>query len=203
MRLFEGTGGYGNGEQRRDFVSVEDVVRVNLDFLDHPERSGIFNLGSGGATTFNRSPPRRSTRVARRRRAALSVPELSPTGQSYVPFPPALAGKYQSYTEADLTRMRAAGYRAPMLSVADGVSRYVEWLDLRERPPRRREAAVPSAEIGRRRSFLLVYLRFAVHRPRNVATERRNMQRLLAHGLRCLAASRSPRSISTPRRKTS
>src|SRR5262249_5722460 len=53
VRLFEGSGGYPAGEQRRDFVSVEDVVRVNLDFLDHPERSGIYNLGTGAASTFN------------------------------------------------------------------------------------------------------------------------------------------------------
>ncbi len=53
VQLFEGSGGYAAGEQRRDFVSVEDVVKVNLDFLDHPERSGIWNLGTGRATTFN------------------------------------------------------------------------------------------------------------------------------------------------------
>ena len=46
----------------------------------------------------------------------------------YVPFPPALAGKYQSYTEADLSRLRAAGYKAPMLTVEEGVARYVDWL---------------------------------------------------------------------------
>ena len=47
---------------------------------------------------------------------------------SYIPFPPALAGKYQSFTEADLTRLRAAGYGAPMLAVDEGVARYVERL---------------------------------------------------------------------------
>src|SRR6266568_3432339 len=53
VQLFEGSGGYAAGDQRRDFVSVDDVVKVNLDFLDHPERSGIWNLGTGRATTFN------------------------------------------------------------------------------------------------------------------------------------------------------
>ena len=53
VQLFEGSGGYAAGEQRRDFVSVEDVIKVNLDFLDHSERSGIWNLGTGRATTFN------------------------------------------------------------------------------------------------------------------------------------------------------
>ena len=53
MRLFEGCGGYGDGEQRRDFVSVEDVVAVNLWFLEHRDVSGIFNCGTGRAQTFN------------------------------------------------------------------------------------------------------------------------------------------------------
>ena len=53
VRVFDGSDGYAAGEQRRDFVFIDDVVRVNLDFLDHPERSGIFNLGSGHAATFN------------------------------------------------------------------------------------------------------------------------------------------------------
>ena len=130
VRLFEGSGGYAAGEQRRDFVSVEDVVRVNLDFLDHPERNGIFNVGSGKATTFNAiaaatvNACRAGTGAPRQ-----SVAELVAAGViTYVPFPPALAGKYQSFTEADLARLRAAGYGAPMLSVDEGVARYVERL---------------------------------------------------------------------------
>ena len=130
VKLFEGTGGYGNGEQRRDFVSVEDVVKVNLDFLDHPERSGIFNLGSGSATTYNRMAA--ATINACRAldgAAALTPDELIAAGAiEYIAFPPALAGKYQSCTEADLSRLRAAGYRAPMLTVEEGVARYVGWL---------------------------------------------------------------------------
>jgi ADP-L-glycero-D-manno-heptose 6-epimerase len=130
VRLFEGAGGYAAGEQRRDFVSVEDVVKVNLDFLDHPDRSGIFNLGTGGATTYN--DVARATINAVRRAGGepeLALPELIAAGAiTYIPFPPALAGKYQSHTQADLARLRAAGYRAPMLSVAEGVPRYVERL---------------------------------------------------------------------------
>jgi len=53
VRLFVGSGGYGNGEQRRDFVYVDDVVDVNLWFLEHREVSGIFNCGTGRAQTFN------------------------------------------------------------------------------------------------------------------------------------------------------
>src|SRR6266849_1589453 len=53
VRPFVGSGGYGDGEQRRDFISVEDVTNVNLHFLDHPELSGIFNVGTGRAQSFN------------------------------------------------------------------------------------------------------------------------------------------------------
>jgi ADP-L-glycero-D-manno-heptose 6-epimerase len=130
VKLFEGAGGYAAGEQRRDFVSVDDVAKVNLDFLDHPERSGIFNLGTGAAASFNDVA---CAAVNALRKAdgepALALPELVAIGAiTYVPFPPALVGKYQSYTQADVAKLRAAGYRAPMLAVAEGVSRYVERL---------------------------------------------------------------------------
>jgi ADP-L-glycero-D-manno-heptose 6-epimerase len=127
VRLFEGSGGFGDGEQRRDFVSVEDIVKVNLHFLDHPERCGIFNLGTGRAQSFNEVAVATVNAVRRTRgEAALTLAQLKSAGAiEYVPFPPTLAGKYQSYTEADLTRLRAAGYTAPFLSVEEGVDRYV------------------------------------------------------------------------------
>ena len=129
-RLFEAAGGYAAGEQRRDFVSVEDVVKVNLDFLEHPERSGIFNLGTGSATTFN-EVARATINAVRKARGEpeLALADLVSAGAiEYIPFPAALAGKYQSHTQADLARLRATGYRAPMLTVAEGVGRYVERL---------------------------------------------------------------------------
>ena len=130
VRLFSASGGYGAGEQRRDFVFVDDVVNVNLEFLDHPERNGIFNLGSGEATTFNAVAA--ATINACRQAAGeprRSVAELVADGAiTYVPFPPALEGKYQSFTEADIARLRAAGYRAPMHSVDEGIARYAERL---------------------------------------------------------------------------
>ncbi|HET7033398.1 MAG TPA: NAD-dependent epimerase/dehydratase family protein, partial [Casimicrobiaceae bacterium] len=122
--------GYAAGEQRRDFVSVEDVVKVNLDFLDHPDRSGIFNLGTGSATTFN-EVARATINAVRKSRGEpeLALADLVSAGAiEYIGFPPALAGKYQSHTQADLARLRAAGYRAPMLTVPEGVGRYVERL---------------------------------------------------------------------------
>jgi ADP-L-glycero-D-manno-heptose 6-epimerase len=130
VRLFEGSGGYAAGEQRRDFVSVDDVVSVNLDFLDHPERCGIFNVGTGKAATYNAvaGATINACRAASGK-PRQSVAELVATGAiSYIPFPAALAGKYQSFTEADLTRLRAAGYAAPMQGIDEGVPRYVEWL---------------------------------------------------------------------------
>jgi ADP-L-glycero-D-manno-heptose 6-epimerase len=130
VRLFEGSGGYAAGEQRRDFVSVEDVVKVNLHFLGHRERSGIFNCGTGRASSFNEV----AAAVINACRAAdgrppLGVAELVAEGAiAYVPFPADLAGKYQSFTQADLARLRSAGYDAPMLGVDEGARRYVESL---------------------------------------------------------------------------
>jgi ADP-L-glycero-D-manno-heptose 6-epimerase len=130
VRLFEGSGGYAAGEQQRDFVYVDDVVRANLDFLDHPERSGIFNLGSGQATSFNDV----AAAMINACRAAGGEPPLTLDDMvragaiEYIPFPPQLAGKYQSFTQADLARLRAAGHSAPMTTVADGVAAYAQCL---------------------------------------------------------------------------
>ncbi len=130
VRLFEGSGGYGNGEQRRDFVSVEDVVRVNLHFLQNPGSSGIFNCGSGAAQSFNDVAV--ATVNACRAAAgepALALAELQSKGVvRYIPFPGDLKGKYQSYTQADLTALRAAGYAAPFLTVEQGVAHYCQQL---------------------------------------------------------------------------
>ncbi|HZQ62761.1 MAG TPA: ADP-glyceromanno-heptose 6-epimerase [Casimicrobiaceae bacterium] len=133
VKLFEGSGGYAAGEQRRDFVSVEDVVKVNLDFLDHPERSGVFNLGTGKSATFNDVAVAAVNAVrASQGQPALSLPALVEQNViGYVPFPPALLGKYQSYTEADMSQLRAAGYRAPMQTVQEAVPAYAATL-LRE-----------------------------------------------------------------------
>jgi ADP-L-glycero-D-manno-heptose 6-epimerase len=130
VRLFEGSGGYAAGEQRRDFVFIDDVARVNLDFLDHPERCGIFNLGSGRAQSYNEMAVATiNACAAADGTPARTLEQLVAAGAiTYVPFPPALVGKYQSFTQADLTALRAAGYAAPMASVEQGVQRYVERL---------------------------------------------------------------------------
>lgn len=124
VKLFGEYGGYGPGEQQRDFVFIDDVVAVNLWFFDHPEKSGIFNLGSGRAQPFNDV-------------AVGVIDALHPGGVQdaatavdlglleYIPFPDALRGKYQCYTQADLTALRAAGCDHAFADVQTGVGRYM------------------------------------------------------------------------------
>lgn len=130
VRLFEGCDGYANGMQQRDFVSVEDVVKVNLWFYDHPEQSGIFNVGTGKSQTFNDVA---IATVNRCRELAgdqpLTLAQMQADGMiEYIEFPAALRGKYQSFTEADMSLLKEAGYRAPFLTVEEGVARYVDVL---------------------------------------------------------------------------
>jgi ADP-L-glycero-D-manno-heptose 6-epimerase len=130
VRLFSGSGGYGDGEQRRDFVSVEDCVKVNLFFLDHPEKSGIFNAGTGAAQSFHDMAVA-SVNACRKARseAPLTLTGMRERGViQYIPFPDDLRGRYQSFTQADITRLRAAGYAAPFLTVEQGVASYFQKL---------------------------------------------------------------------------
>jgi ADP-L-glycero-D-manno-heptose 6-epimerase len=130
VKLFEGHDGYGNGEQSRDFVFIDDVVKVNMHFLDHPDSSGIFNLGTGRAQPFNDVAS--STVNACRAlegKPALSLAELVAQGiVEYIPFPDALKGKYQSFTRADISALRGAGYDDELATVEQGVAAYVKWL---------------------------------------------------------------------------
>ena len=130
VRVFEGSDGYADGEQQRDFVSVEDVVRVNLHFLDNPQTSGIFNLGTGRSQTFN-DVAVASVNACRalNGKPAQSLDEMRAAGSiEYIPFPEALKGKYQSFTQADLANLRTAGYADAFLSVEQGVANYLPWL---------------------------------------------------------------------------
>lgn len=115
-RLFAGSGGYADGEQRRDFVHVSDVAAVNLWFMDNPQVSGLFNVGTGQAWSFN----------------ALAHAVISWHGSGridYIPFPEHLSGAYQSFTQADITALRQAGYREPFLDIETGVRAYLDRLD--------------------------------------------------------------------------
>jgi ADP-L-glycero-D-manno-heptose 6-epimerase len=130
VKLFGEYGGYGPGEQTRDFVYIDDVVAVNLWFLEHPERSGVFNLGTGRAQTFN-DVARASVNACRALRGQETLALEQLVGQQliqYVEFPQALIGKYQCRTQADLGALRAAGCALPFVDVATGVERYVRWL---------------------------------------------------------------------------
>jgi len=135
VKLFQGSGGYTEGEQRRDFISVEDAIKVNLFFLDHPEKSGIFNVGTGASQTFNEVAVA-TVNACRESELHLSVKQMQ--GQSiihYIPFPEILQGKYQNYTQADIDALRSAGYQEPFLNVQQGVARYVEYLLNQAKPP--------------------------------------------------------------------
>jgi ADP-L-glycero-D-manno-heptose 6-epimerase len=128
--LFGPNAGYAAGTQARDFVFVDDVVAVNLWFLQNPRVSGIFNLGTGRAQPFNDVAV---AVVNGCRRAsgdsALTLQQQLDSGLvNYVPFPAALKGKYQSYTQADLTNLRSTGCDVQFADVATGVARYVDWL---------------------------------------------------------------------------
>jgi ADP-L-glycero-D-manno-heptose 6-epimerase len=129
VKLFEGSHGYANGEQRRDFIHVDDVVSVNLFFWDKPT-SGIYNLGTGRAQSFNDvALTVVNTLRATKNEQALTLPQAVRMNLiEYIPFPEALRGKYQAFTQADVTRLRAAGYEAPMQTVEQGTASYVGWL---------------------------------------------------------------------------
>jgi ADP-L-glycero-D-manno-heptose 6-epimerase len=115
VKLFEGFDGYGNGEQKRDFIYVDDVAQVNLWFLKNPEVSGIFNLGTGQAQTFND--------------IANAVIKWHGKGKiEYIPFPEHLKGRYQSFTQADISKLRAAGYDQPFKTVEEGIKLYLDQL---------------------------------------------------------------------------
>jgi len=131
VKLFGEYGGYGPGGQMRDFVFIDDVVAVNLWFLDHPDQSGIFNLGTGKAQPFNDVAISVINALRKNQNeAALNIEEAAHGGFiDYIAFPPALVGKYQSYTQADLSALRAAGCEHAFVDVQTGVSAYMQWLN--------------------------------------------------------------------------
>lgn len=116
IKLFKGSDGFEDGEQRRDFVYVEDVVKVNLWFLENPNVSGIFNVGTGESQTFND--------------VAEAVIDWNKKGKiKYIDFPEKLKGAYQSYTQADIAKLREAGYEEEFLNVQEGVKRYLDTIE--------------------------------------------------------------------------
>ena len=115
LRLFQGSGGFADGEQRRDFIHVDDVVRANLWFLANGGKRGIYNLGTGEARSFND--------VAR------AVIAWHGKGRiQYIPFPADLEASYQHFTQADLSGLRLAGYKNAFLDIEAGIRRYLDAL---------------------------------------------------------------------------
>jgi ADP-L-glycero-D-manno-heptose 6-epimerase len=126
VKLFVGSGGYGNGEQKRDFVYVEDVVDVNLWFLEHRAASGVYNCGTGRAQTFQRA--RRGGDQRRAGHATHGQGHDAQRPHRIRAVPRRAVEKYQSFTQADLSRLRAAGYSAAFRPVEQGVAAYVDEL---------------------------------------------------------------------------
>jgi len=115
IRLFKSyKQGFVDGGQKRDFVYVKDVVDVILFFLDHPDKNGIFNVGTGRSETF--------MDVAQAVFAVLGEKE----NIKFIDMPEDLKGKYQYFTQADISKLRATGYEKPFMTVMEGVEDYVK-----------------------------------------------------------------------------
>ena len=173
--LFEGSGGYAAGEQRRDFVHVGDVVDVNLWFYEHAKVSGVFNVGTGASSTFNDVA---NAIIAWHGRGAMR----------YIPFPDELKSRYQSFTEADITALRSGRLLAAVPRRACGH----QGLPRRARRP----AVTARGQSASRRPFVggrhghgagaLQAVATAESRPRRFTSSRRRG--------RCRCSSECPRS---------
>ncbi|WP_251965229.1 ADP-glyceromanno-heptose 6-epimerase [Salinibacter ruber] len=115
IRLFEGTDGFADGGQKRDFVHVDDVCRANIFAARADIDSGVINVGTGTARSFNEL-------------AEIIFENIRHTGIEYIPFPDELDGKYQSFTEASLEGLREMRYGQSFMEVEEGISRYCDYL---------------------------------------------------------------------------
>ena len=116
IKLFEGSGGYESGEQRRDFIYIDDVIKANIFFMQNPKISGVFNIGTGRSQTFNE--------------VATAIIKWHGHGEiEYIPFPPGLKDRYQSYTQSDLSLLRQAGYVETFFSIEEGVNAYLDKIE--------------------------------------------------------------------------
>ena len=113
--------GYADGEQMRDFVYVNDAVDVTLWFLEHAA-GGLFNCGTGIARTWKD--------LAAAVFAAMDVP----TNIGYIEMPETLKGKYQYFTEAKMSKLRAAGYERQFTSLEDAVRDYIRNYYMKQGP---------------------------------------------------------------------
>ena len=116
IKLFKGSDGYNDGEQRRDFIYIDDIVKVNLWFMENKKISGIFNLGTGKSRAFND--------------VAQAVINWHSQGRiEYIDFPEKLKGSYQSFTEANISKLRKVGYTEDFVDVTEGVNLYLDTLE--------------------------------------------------------------------------
>jgi len=105
---------YKDGEQKRDFLYVKDCCDVMLWFLQHPHANGIFNVGSGRASTWNELVE------------AVFAAVGKPTNINYIEMPEALKGQYQYFSEAPMKKLAAAGYTRRLYPLKRGVDDYVK-----------------------------------------------------------------------------
>ncbi|MCX6168872.1 MAG: ADP-glyceromanno-heptose 6-epimerase [Ignavibacteriales bacterium] len=111
---------FKDGEQRRDFIYVKDAVDMTLHFLDYPDKNGIYNIGTGHAQSWVELV------------AALFEAVGKPVNIEFIDMPEEIRGKYQYFTEANLKKIRTAGYDKPVMNVRDGVTDYVKNYLLKE-----------------------------------------------------------------------
>ncbi|MFT8700998.1 MAG: ADP-glyceromanno-heptose 6-epimerase [Acetobacter orientalis] len=130
VKLFGEYGDYLPGQQMRDFLFIEDLVAAKLWFFDHPEQSGVFNLGTGKAQPFNDIAVTVVNSVRKKNGlSSLSLVEMVEQDiLHYVPFPQTLKGKYQCFTQADMELLRSTGCDIEFRSVECGVEDYVNYL---------------------------------------------------------------------------
>lgn len=112
-KLFEGTDGFADGEQRRDFVFVGDAVAVNLFFAEGSAKVGVLNVGTGVSRSFNDIA---NAIIARLGRGKIR----------YMPMPESLKAKYQSFTQSEITRLRGAGFESPFTTLEEGIRLLIE-----------------------------------------------------------------------------
>lgn len=114
VKLFSSYGGYGDGAHERDFIYVDDVVKMNVWFYQNPEKRGIFNCGTGLARSFND--------------VANTLIALNGSGKcEYIPFPASLKGAYQCFTQANLNALRDIGFQASFTTLEAGLKKYFTW----------------------------------------------------------------------------
>lgn len=111
MKLFEGSQNF-----KRDFIYVDDVVAVNMFFFEHQSISGIYNCGTGNAESF--------CEIANALKEKYTEAKIE-----YIPFPESLIGKYQTFTQSDITSLRKAGYNKPFISLKEGTLKYADILE--------------------------------------------------------------------------